>query len=104
MVDYDLQWDFSSERSDQGDLFEPPLYLKLHVSVSSLQKLDPVQNAVEETDFTKAEQKRLFMCRDGFLMGPCNLAEIGCTLCHWGCVPSQGIKSPWDVHVIPSGC
>lgn len=55
MVDYDLQWDFSSKRSDQGDLFEQDLYLELHVSVSSLQKLDPVQNALGEIDFTRAE-------------------------------------------------
>lgn len=92
MVDYDLQWDFSSERSDQGDLFEQPLYLELHISVSSLQKLDPVQNALGETDFTRAGM--------AFWWGH---AEIGCTLCHWGCVPSQSTKSPWDVPMIPSG-
>lgn len=55
MVGYDLQWDFSSERSDQGGLFKQALYLELHVSVSSPQKLDPVQNALGEIDFTRTE-------------------------------------------------
>lgn len=55
MVDYDLQWNFSSQRSDQGDLFEQALYLEVHVSVYSLQKLDPVQNALVKINFTRAE-------------------------------------------------
>lgn len=41
VVDHDLQWDFSSERSDQGDLFEQALYLE--------------QNTLWEIDFSRAE-------------------------------------------------
>lgn len=61
---------------------EQSLYPGIHVSVYSLQKLYPVQNVFGKIDFTRAEQERLLMYRDGFSMGPVQLAENEHTFCH----------------------